>query len=88
MPFNARGLKPYPCRLCRPTHVSPFDFLGTVWIAVWIVLKHDPTLKVRELISDNKSVDDAEPLQQCPRFDISFQPPVHCLDRCMNHPEA
>jgi len=34
--------------------------------------EHDPKLKVRSLISDDKSVDDAEPLQQHPRFYISY----------------
>lgn len=82
-PFNAR-----PRRRCHPTQVSPFGFLGAVWIALWIVLKHDPNLKVCGLISDNKSIDDAEPLRQRPRFNISFQLPVHCLDHCLDRPEA
>jgi len=61
MSSNTRGLKPYPCRLCHPTHVSPFGFLGTIWIAIWIILMRDAKLKVRGLVSDNRSINDAEP---------------------------
>lgn len=86
--FNTHGLKLYLCQLCHPTHVSPFSFLDTVWIAVWIVLKHNPKLKVCKLISNNKSLDNTEPLQQHPHFNISFQLPVHCLDDSMDRPEA
>src|SRR5258706_10977121 len=65
-----------------------FGLLCTVWIAVWIVLKRDPMLKVRDLISDIKSIDDAEPLQQHPRFDMTFWLPGHYINRYIDRPEA